>query len=72
MLYGIYRYYFPTYENDSLLCILGESEEGGAGAPPDKVTECNLDTKGVVIAEDVPSHLLSSILHQESLREQLL
>lgn len=41
------RYYFPTYENDALLCTLSESDEDERG----EQTDCGEDVP--VIAEDI-------------------
>lgn len=51
------RYYFPTYENDALLCTLSDSDDGGEGGDVP------------VIAEDV-SELRA--LKQTSVLKQLL
>lgn len=53
------RYFFPTYENDNLLCQLDDDEE-------DEVA----GGRNQVIAEDLPS--LNTILAQESVRKDIL
>lgn len=53
------QYFFPTYENDNLLCQLDDDEE-------DEVA----GGRNQVIAEDLPS--LNTILAQESVRKDIL
>ena len=63
------QFYFPTYENDNLLCVLEEEEEeedqgfcsdgSGAAAPP-------------VLPEEVAAGLQQSVLMEAALRNSLL
>ncbi|CAL1530995.1 unnamed protein product [Lymnaea stagnalis] len=54
------QYFFPTYEDDSLLCHLDDDDDGAAG-----------DAQGVtVIAEDIP--VPDTILKDQKLRRDLL
>lgn len=51
-----FRYYFPTYENDRLLCYLDEMEESskkGAAAASSEVEVIEEVTDAVIIAEDL-------------------
>lgn len=59
-----YRYFFPTYENDNLLCQLEDDDN-----------DVEDDTEGAsgrsqVIAEDLP--YLNTILAHESVRKEIL
>ena len=57
-----FRYYFPTYENDALLCTLSDSDEGES-----EETRCG---EGIpVIAEDMSG---LRALKQTSVLNQLL
>jgi hypothetical protein len=63
------QFYFPTYENDNLLCVLEEegdeedqgfcSDGSGAAAPP-------------VLPEEVAAGLQQSVLMEAALRNSLL
>lgn len=59
---SVLRYFFPTYENDALLCTLSDSDE-------DQREETNRGEDVPVIAEDV-SNLRE--LQQTSVLKQLL
>lgn len=50
-MWGFFRYFFPTYENDNLLCALEDDEfdEDVGKVNFNSPSECN-----VIIAEDVP------------------
>ncbi|XP_052779243.1 zinc finger protein 277-like [Mya arenaria] len=52
------QYFFPTYENDNLLCQLEDDEA------------CGSHGNETVIAEDTPT--LSSVLAEEGLRQEIL
>ncbi|XP_062617716.1 zinc finger protein 277-like [Saccostrea cucullata] len=52
------QYFFPTYENDNLLCQLEDDEDLGEGG------------RNQVIAEDLPP--ITTILTQESVRRDIL
>ena len=55
----IFRYFFPTYEDDTLLCQIDDDDEGAAG-----------DALGVaVIAEEIP--VRESILTDQKLCREL-
>lgn len=56
-----FRYYFPTYENDTLLCALSDSE--------DELTAENQKEEIPVISEDISS---LKALKQSSILNQLL
>lgn len=58
-LFSLSRYFFPTYEDDNLLCQL-EDEDDAAGYHGNEV----------VIAEDAP--VLQTILSEEKLRKEIL
>lgn len=55
----VFRYYFPTYENDNLLSQL-EDDDDSSG---------NLGNENV-IAEDTP--VINTILAEENLRNEIL
>ncbi|KAG7259078.1 hypothetical protein CRUP_016710 [Coryphaenoides rupestris] len=57
------QYFFPTYENDGLLCVLSDSEEGEEGEGPEDAREVP------VIAEDISD---LQALRQTSVLNQLL
>ena len=65
------QYYFPTYENDNLLCGL---EEAG----PDRESEDTgfySDSSGSfppVMPEDIPKPVASSILQDDEIRRSLI
>ena len=54
-----FRYYFPTYENDNLLCQLEDEED---------FDSCHGNEN--VIAEDAP--VIDTILSEENLRKEIL
>jgi len=59
IVFSICRYFFPTYENDNLLCQLEDEDDAGSNHGNE-----------VVIAEDTPA--IQTILSAEKLRRELL
>lgn len=56
----VFRYYFPTYENDTLLCALSDSESDlAAQESPGSVTVISEDTSRLHALKQ------SSVLNQE-------
>ena len=58
------RYYFPTYENDNLLCQLEDDIEDPGGGLTDH------HGNAIVIAEDNP--VIDTILSEDSVRQDIL
>ena len=58
------QYYFPTYENDNLLCALEE-------AVPDRESE-DPGSFPPVMPEDIPQPVASSILQDDEIRRSLI
>ncbi|XP_046355898.2 zinc finger protein 277-like [Haliotis rufescens] len=56
------QYYFPTYENDNLLCQLDDDDSDDRS--------CSTDDGAPVIAEDIP--VKDTILTDEHLRQEIL
>ncbi|KAI0221928.1 zinc finger protein 277 [Lamellibrachia satsuma] len=61
------QYYFPTYEDDNLLCVLDVDDDENCETRPQE-SDHNRET--VVIAEDVPVH--DSILAQKDIRMKII
>ena len=64
-----FRYFFPTYENDSLLCGLdpgGDIDDTGG----DTQTDSGICDTSLVIAEDIP--VSDTILQEESVRRDII
>lgn len=62
-----HRYYFPTYEDDNLLCVLDVDDDETSEVQPE---EGNHNKETVVIAEDVSVH--DSILAQSDVRMKII
>ena len=72
MVFLCFRYFFPTYENDGLLCVLvdSEEEEEGAGPAEGAGTAEGVEQRDVpVIAEDLSD---LKALRDSSVLNQLL
>jgi len=61
------RYYFPTYEDDNLLCVLDVDDDDNSEGRP---VEGDRNKETVVIAEDVLVH--DSILAQKDVRMKII
>ena len=59
------QFYFPTYENDNLLCVLEEEEE-------DQGFCSDASTSAPVLPEEVVGDLHQSILMEEAVIKSLL
>ena len=59
------QFYFPTYENDNLLCVLEEEDE-------DQGFCSDASSSAPVLPEEVLPGLEESILREESVRQALL
>lgn len=68
-LFSFFRYFFPTYENDNLLCQLEDNSDTDDEQFQDgAVSGCHGNIS--VIAEDNP--VTESILAKESVRKEIL
>jgi len=66
------QYYFPTYENDNLLCGLEDLNKDGSSIDTDDTGFCSEDSQGgvTIVPEEFP--VGESILAQEEFRRSLL
>lgn len=67
-LFSFCRYFFPTYENDNLLCQLEDNSDTDEQFQDGDLSGCHGNIS--VIAEDNP--VTESILAEESIRKEIL
>jgi len=67
------QYYFPTYENDNLLCGLEEDEDGERQSEDSSyLSDSGSSAFPPVQAEDLPAPVMTSILQDHAVRRSLI
>lgn len=66
------QYYFPTYENDNLLCGLETELEDRDSEDTGIYSDSSSGVFPPVLPEDIPAPVIDSILQQEEVRRSLV